>query len=79
MFCLDRHLRKERLGSRWESAFIWKLRWEIARGGVTSLPVTPGGTSEHLAGKLETTEHEPSETLGRLWLSIITREDKAEG
>ena len=25
------------------------------RGGVTSLPVTPGGTSKHLAGKPETT------------------------
>ena len=43
-------------------------------GGVTSLPVTPGSTSKHLAGKLETTEHRPSETLGHVWLSTITWE-----
>ena len=33
MFCLDQCLPKERWGSRWGSAFIWKLRWEIAQGG----------------------------------------------
>ena len=43
-------------------------------GGVISLPVTPGSMSGHLAGKLETTEHEPSETLGHVQLSTITRE-----
>ena len=42
--------------------------------GVTSLPVTPGGTSRHLAGKLETTEQRPSETLGHIQLSTITHE-----
>ena len=41
---------------------------------MTSLPVTLGGTSEHLVRKLETTEHGPSETLGCVQLSIITRE-----
>ena len=41
---------------------------------MTSLPVTPGGTSEHLAGKLEKTEHGPSETLGHIRLSTITWE-----
>ena len=46
---------------------------------MTSLPVTPGGTSEHLVGKPETTEHGPSETLGHIWLSTVTREDKADG
>ena len=44
------------------------------RGCVTSLPVIPGGMSEHLAGKLETTEHGPSETLGHVRLSMVTRE-----
>ena len=39
-----------------------------------SLPVTSGSTSEHLAGKPETTEHGPSETLGRVQLSIVTWE-----
>ena len=39
-----------------------------------SLPVTPGGTSRHLAEKPETTEHRPSETLGHVWLSTVTRE-----
>ena len=39
-----------------------------------SLPVTPGSTSKHLAGKPETTEHGPSETLGRVLLSIVTQE-----
>ena len=43
-------------------------------GGVTSLPVIPGNTSEHLAGKQETTEHGPSEILGHVQLSTITRE-----
>ena len=33
MFHLDQCLPKERPGSRWGSAFIWKLRQEIARGG----------------------------------------------
>ena len=42
--------------------------------GVTSLPVTPGGTSRHLAGKQETSEHRPSETLGHIQLSTVTRE-----
>ena len=41
---------------------------------MTSLPVTPGGTSEHLVGKLETTEHGSSETLGHVQLSTITQE-----
>ena len=44
------------------------------RGCVMSLPVTPGGTSGHLAGKLETTEHGPSETLGHVRLSTVTWE-----
>ena len=39
-----------------------------------SLPVTPGGMSKHLAGKLETTEHGPSETLGHVQLSTVTQE-----
>ena len=39
-----------------------------------SLPVTPGGMSKHLAGKPETTEHGPSETLGHVQLSTITQE-----
>ena len=34
-----------------------------------SLPVTPGGTSEHLVGKPETTE-----ILGHVWLSTVTQE-----
>ena len=39
-----------------------------------SLPVTPDGMSKHLAGKPETTEHGPSETLGHIQLSTITWE-----
>ena len=42
---------QKRHGSRWGSAFIWKLRWEITRGGVTSLPVTSGSAYEHFGGK----------------------------
>ena len=43
---------------------------------MSSLPVTPGGMSEHLSGKPETplTEHRPSETLGHVRLSTITWE-----
>ena len=41
---------------------------------MTSLPVAPGSTSEHLVGKLETTEHGPSGTLGHVRLSTVTPE-----
>ena len=47
---------------------------------MTSLPVTPGGMSGHLAGKPETLEHGPSETLGHVRLSTYYKgEDKADG
>ena len=39
-----------------------------------SLPVTPGGTSGHLAEKPETTGHRPSETLGHVRLSTARQE-----
>ena len=42
---------QKRHGSRWGSAFIWKLRWELVQGGVMSLPVTPGDAYEHFGGK----------------------------
>ena len=45
-----------------------------ASGGVMSLPVTPGSTSEHFAGKLETTKHGPSGTLGHIQLSTVRQE-----
>ena len=42
---------QKRHGSRWGSAFIQKLRQELARGGVTSLPVTPGSAYKHFGKK----------------------------
>ena len=42
---------QKRHGSRWGSAFIRKLRRELAQGGVMSLPVTPGDAYEHFARK----------------------------
>ena len=51
MFCLDRCLPKRDTDLDGGSAFIRKLRQEIAQGGVTSLPVTPGSAYEHFGGK----------------------------
>ena len=41
---------------------------------MTSLPVTPGGVYEHLAGKPVEPGHGPSGTLGRVQLSTATQE-----
>ena len=59
--------------------FYMEIKAGNCMGGVTSLPVTPGGAQEHLAGKLVTTwVWTQWDTRPRTVVYHYTGEDKAD-